>query len=133
MMPFLSGYIRYSMQHKPMPQALKEVANNFAGLPALGIRDYTEKTEIVLPDGRRIDYETIENLEKVTQKETSIMLSIEDAFIKSGLMPKEFYKSPEYITRRNDLLELHEGKLSKTEIDSLSGRIQNILSKSRMG
>jgi len=124
-MPMLSGYISEEQgKVKPKSQAIKNVFDRFAGLPALGVRDYTAKQEMILPDGRKLDYETVKELQKIEENEASIVLDIKDNFIRSGVMPQEYYKSPEFQKGLDNLQKLH-GQITPEMGVSLSKRITN--------
>lgn len=126
MTPILSGYISESEgKIKPPEQAAKEVLNKFIGLPSLGIRDYNEKMEIIMPDGRKLSYDEFNRLQNIEQKEAGILLDIKEGFIKSGKLPTEYYNSPDFIKNTKQLMELHKGTLQKETIDSLKDRIIN--------
>lgn len=125
-MPFLTGYIAETEGRlKPKGQAVKDVVNNFIGLPAFGIRDYNERTQVVLPGGGVIDWDTFSELEKIEQKEASIMLDVKQGFIKSGLMPQEYCASEEFKKLLLNLRSLHKATLTEELQRSLSKRITN--------
>jgi len=127
-MPMLSGYISETEgKLKPPPQAIKEVFNKFAGLPALGIRDYNEKLEIVLPDGRKINYEEFERIKQLEQQEAGILLEIKEDFIKSGMSPGEYIASDSFARISKNLWEFHRGHLTEEVKKSLDKRIMNQL------
>lgn len=114
LVPFLSAYIADTEGRlKPRKEAAKDLLNDFIGLPALGIRDYTPKAEIPLPGGATLDYELLEEMRDIQAKESHLLyVRIPEEFIKSGLSPKEYYQSERFFSMLENLAKLNETNIS---------------------
>jgi hypothetical protein len=125
MQPFLSITIREYDKLKPPEKAIMKQVENWIGLRALGIYEYDPKTQIFFRDGQKIDYESMEKMDKVLQGETQILRRIERDYVSKGEMMDKFLVSPEFISHIKDLSTLHGGNLDKSLRDRIMNAIDN--------
>jgi hypothetical protein len=131
MVPFMSAYTQeVGGKIRPPVLAAKEVWKKFIGFPALGIQDYTEKSEVVMQNGTKVNYELYEEFRKQEQKEASRILDLRNDYIKSGMEVEEYYASDEYTKRFMSLMKPHmEAGLSEEQLDGIASSLEDRITR----
>jgi hypothetical protein len=96
--PFLSVSIANYEKGMPKDVALRKILDNLAGKGALGIYDVSPKGEIKI-GGKLYDYDDVTKINWIRNKEMGYLGDLENDFVASAKVPKEFVNSAEAKSR----------------------------------
>ena len=136
--PYLSQYLGEEALGKPADLVKKEVLDKLVGMGALGIYDITPKAQIKYFDevsGKEkiLDWDDYNKIKDLANRETLILVKIEDDWVNSGLMPEEFIKTKEF---ENSILEIkklwvkYNPKTEKLSIEDIALALDTRLANS---
>lgn len=120
MLPPLASGIREWQERIPADVAVEEILEGFAGQGAIGVYDIDKKGKIHWsPSGTdeevELTWDQMEELQKFQSKEAQLVNKIEDKWVESGKVPRDFVETDLYKNSITDVWNLWKEKLPGLE------------------